>query len=37
MLGTFCPPTTLGDCYRVLEKSPKSSAEKMYRAHVYKP
>ena len=30
MLCTFCPPTILGDFYRIPEKSPKSSADKMY-------
>ena len=28
----FCPPTILGDFYRISEKSPKSSADKMHRA-----
>ena len=32
MLCTFCPPTILGDFYRIPEKLPKSSADKMYRA-----
>ena len=32
MLCTFCPPTILGDLYRIPEKSPKSSADKMNRA-----
>ena len=32
MLCAFCPLTVLGDFYRILEKSPKSSADKMYRA-----
>ena len=33
MLCTFCPPTILGNFYRIPEKSPKSSADKMYRAY----
>ena len=32
MLCTFWPPTILGDLYRIPEKLPKSSADKMYRA-----
>ena len=32
MLCTFCPPTFLGDCYRIPEKSTKSSANKTHRA-----
>ena len=32
MLCAFCPPTILGDLYRIPEKSPKSSADKMNRA-----
>ena len=32
MLCTFCPLTILDDFYRIPEKSPKSSADKMYRA-----
>ena len=32
MVCTFCPPTILGDFYRIPEKSPKSSADKMHRA-----
>ena len=32
MLCAFCPPTILGDFYRIPEKLPKSSADKMYRA-----
>ena len=32
MLCTFCPPTILSDFYRIPEKSPKSSADKMNRA-----
>ena len=32
MLRTFCPLTILGDFYRIPEKSPKSSADKMNRA-----
>ena len=32
MLCTFCPPTILGDFYRIPEKLPKSSADTMYRA-----
>ena len=32
MLCTFCPLTILGDCWRIPENSPKSSADKMFRA-----
>ena len=32
VLYTFCPLTILGDFYRIPEKLPKSSADKMYRA-----
>ena len=32
MLCKFCPLTILGDLYRIPEKSPKSFADKMYRA-----
>ena len=32
MLCTSCPPTILGDVYRIPEKLPKSLADKMYRA-----
>ena len=32
MLCTFCPPTILGDFYRIPEKLPELSADKMYRA-----
>ena len=32
MLCTFCPLTILGVLYRIPEKSPKLSADKMYRA-----
>ena len=32
MLCTFFPPTILGDFYRIPEKLPKSSADKIHRA-----
>ena len=32
MLCIFCPLTILGDFYRIPEKSPISSADKLYRA-----
>ena len=32
MFSRFWPPTTLGDFYRIPEKLPKLSADKMYRA-----
>ena len=32
MLCAFCPPTIMDDFYRIPEKSPTSSADKMYRA-----
>ena len=32
MLCTFCPLTIVGDFYRILENSPKSSADKMFGA-----
>ena len=32
MLCTFCLPTILGGFYRIPEKLPKSTADKMYRA-----
>ena len=33
MLCTFCPPTILGDVYRIPEKSPKSSVDTIYIEH----